>query len=918
MSRHTRLRPLAGIMAMGLATPALAGHSNPFPTYQTGPQKNGSWVVGSGQVITPAGTQVILGIQVRAKAVAVNPARGSHTAAVLTEGAQAALVIDTKTGTVLQSYIPFNDNTGSYGGIAYSADGKHLILSQASSNVTIADVGPDGRLSDNAHIAVPPNNSFIQCFPTSPIGVYGQACGDFYTTGTSYPGGAAFSRDGKSAYALLNQNNTLATFDLTQSPPVMTGQLRVGNAPNSVLVHGNLAYVSNEGGRAALETDFQIESAGTPIVADQVNGSAITGTVSVVDLKTQTVKATINTGLHPTGLAMYGTSLLVSNTYSDTISVIDTKTNIVTNTIDLGLPISVPGTNAPAYGAAPTAIAVDQAASIAYVALYNANAIAVVSLRHTEKAVLGLIPVAFAPGSVALDTTGTQLIVANDKGIGTRLSFETDYGVTGYNTHQDNGTVSIVPIPKQADLPALTKKVSQNNHWDLRQNIAAAGTPDPKAVPVAIPAHIGEPSLIKHVFLIIRENRTYDQVLGDVAAGDGDPTLAVFGGQATPNAHTLIQRFPLLDNFYDPSRQSADGHQWIVESMAPYADDIQSPYWIRSYPGGNAGDSLAYLKTAFLFSESVAAGQSTKIYGEYSEDEYWNTPLGHPNWSQLYADSQAFESGQEATLKYQNAQEAYSEIPAVENHLIKSFPMFDLNIPDQWRVDIWLQDFQKDVANSAVPSLSVLWVMDDHTGGPPTPTAEQADNDLAIGRIVDIISHSNVWNSSAIFVEEDDAQNGVDHVDGHRSPGYVISPYAVQYGPTDHTYYTQVNMTRTIEQILGLSPMSQFDLVASPMTTDFTNTPNFVPYNHVPNLIPLTQGVTDSSVSMTGMAGAWARKKEAMFAGKTNKADSVDPDLLSHYDWYAATQYARPFPGETKVRAPSDFPQTELVGKERD
>ncbi len=919
MSRLTRMRPLAGLLAMGLATPALAKPSDPFPTYHTGKLGHDKWVVSDGAIISPSGKQIILGIRVRAKAVAVNPARGAHTAAVLTEGSQAVIVFDTLTGDILQYYSPFADTSGSYGGIAYNKYGTQLILSQASSYASIATVQSNGILGDYAHVSVPPDNSFIACFPTSPIGVYGQACGDFYTPSTSYPGGAAFSDDGTSAYVLLNQNNTLATIDLTQTPPVMTSQIRVGNAPNEVLVHGRFAYVSNEGGRAAIDTDFQIESAGTPIVANQVNGSAVTGTVSVVDLYTQAVKATINTGLHPTGLALYGQFLLVSNTYSDTLSVIDTKTKTVVNTISLGLPIGVPGQNMPAYGAGPTAIAVDQTAGLAYVALYNANAIAVVNLNAASKQVLGYIPVAYAPGSISLDSKNNQLIVANDKGIGTLLSDETDYGVTDLNTHQDNGTVSIVPIPSLAALPKLTKTVIQNNHWDLAVNVASAGNPNPNAQPVAIPAHIGEPSFIKHVFLIIRENRTYDQILGDVAAGNGDPSLCVFGGKDTPNAHNLITRFPLLDNFYDPSRQSADGHQWIVESMAPYADDIQSPYWIRSYPGGNAGDALAYIPTAFLFSETVAAGLYTKIYGEYSEDEYWPTPLGHPDWSQLYADSQAFEAGQESTLYYQNAAETYSEIPAVQNHLIKNFPMFDLNVPDQFRVDIWLQDFNNDVANNTVPALSVLWVMDDHTGGPPTVDAEQADNDLAVGRMIDIISHSAVWPSSAIFIEEDDAQNGVDHVDGHRSPGYIVSPYAVQYGPTDHTYYTQVNMTRTIEQILGLAPMNQFDLIASPMTTDFTNTPNFAPWTHVPNQVPLNQGVSQASVPpQNGMAKAWERKKAEMFAGKTNTPDSVNADALSHYDWYAATQYKRPFPGEATVRAPSEFPDSDAPGGDRD
>ena len=330
MSRSERLRPLAGLLAMGLATPAFAAPSQPFPTYVTGPLPKGAYVVSTGQIITPAGTQVNLGIRVRAKAVAVNPARGSRTGAVLTMGAsQAVEVFDTVTGNILQEYLPFQDSSGSYGGISYSADGKHLMFSQDSSYVAIASVGPTGLLTDEAHISVPPDNSLIACFPNSPIGDYGRPCGEFYTTGTSYPGGVAFGRGGKSAYALLSQNDTLATFDLTQSPPAMTGQIRVGNAPHSILVDGNTAYISNEGGRAATQADFTVLSAGTPIVADYTNGSAVTGTVSVVDLATQKVKATISTDLHPTGMALWGSYLLVTNTYSDTISVIDTKMNRV-------------------------------------------------------------------------------------------------------------------------------------------------------------------------------------------------------------------------------------------------------------------------------------------------------------------------------------------------------------------------------------------------------------------------------------------------------------------------------------------------------------------------------------------------------------------------------------------------------------
>jgi YVTN family beta-propeller protein len=925
-SRNKRLSPLASLLAAGLSFPAIAAaQSVPYPTYVTGPQPNGSWVVGNGQVINPAGIQVDLGIRVRAKAIALNPNLNTHTAAVLTLGAgEAVEVFDTNTGAVLQDYIPLgHDSSGSYSGIAYSADGKHLLFSQDSSNVALANVNDQGLLGDEAQVSVPPDSSFINCFPNSPVGPYARPCATFYTPSTSYPGGVAFSKDGNSAYALLNQNNTLTRIDLTTKPPKQAEQIRVGNAPHSIVIgsNGTTAYVSNEGGRPATEADFQIYSAGTEIVADPVLGAAITGTVSVVDLSSMKVTGTISTGLHPTGMAFYGRHLLVANTYSDTISVIDTATNEVERTIDLGLPIRVPGDHRPAYGAAPNSIAVDGKKGVAYVALYNANAIAVVDLKDDDRhPVLGMIPVAYAPSSVVLDEANNTLLVANDKGIGTRYSFETDYGVTDYNTHQDNGTVSIVPVPDRGTLEAMTRQVFANNHWDLVQNIKSAAGGSPHAKPVAIPAKIGDPSLIKHVFLIIRENRTYDQVLGDVSSGNGDPSLAVFGGKITPNAHKLVRRFPLLDNFYDPSRQSADGHQWIAEGMAPYADDIQSPDWNRSYPGGNAGDALAYQKKGFLFSEAADAGLSVKIYGEYVENQSFQQPNGstsEPSWSDFYADAKKFEAGLEKTLYYQNTTHAESSVPAVSNHLIKNFPQFDMGIPDQFRVDLWMQDFKKDLAAGTVPALSILWITDDHTGGPPTPEAQQADNDLAIGRMIDYISHSSVWSSSAIFLEEDDAQNGVDHVDGHRSPGYIVSPYAVQNGSTDHTYYTQVNMTRTIEQILGLPPMNQFDLVASPMRTAFVKgTPpaeNFRPWRHVPNQVPLDEGVTASAAPRTdspavqALRKAWLEKKAQIFAGKLTKPDAEDPDTVNHLNWYLTTGFKRPYPGESKVRPASDF-----------
>jgi YVTN family beta-propeller protein len=953
-SRIKRLRPLAGLMALGLGIPGVAAaQSQYYPNYTVGPQLNGSWVVSDGAVINPAGTQVNLGIRVRAKAVAVNPNTKTHTASVLTMGTSttdgngAVEVFDTKTGVVLQSYIPAggNDPSGSYSGIAYSADGKHLVFSQDSSNVTVTNVNAQGLLEDDAQVSVPPNSSFITCFPNSPPGAYDVPCGTFYTPSTSYPGGVAISQDGSTAYALLNQNDTLTQINLQTNQ--QGTQIRVGNAPHSIVIsaNGQTAYVSNEGGRAATQSDFQIWSAGTEIVADPFVGAAVTGTVSVVDLPTMTVTGNISTGLHPTGMAFYGPYLLVTNTYSDTITVINTASNVVVRTISLGLPIRIPGAGESAYGAAPNSIAVDSRHGIAYVALYNANSVAVVNLANgVQNPVMGLIPVAYAPSSVALDAAQNAIIVANDKGIGTRDSFECDHGVCGYNTHQDNGTVSIVPIPNSATLKTMTQEVFQYNHWDLIDNIESASGGNPNTKPVAIPAKIGDPSLIKHVFLIVRENRTYDQILGDVAAGNGDPSLAVFGYNPptyldTPNVHNLVTRFPLLDNFYDPSRQSADGHQWITEGMAPYADDIQSPDWVRSYPGGNAGDALAYQNKGFLFSEAEAAGLPVKIYGEYVEYDTFQQPGGsnqEPSWSNFYADSQCFENGPdcappgtpgETTLYYQTTVQAHSSVPAVYQHLITNFPQFDLGIPDQFRVDVWVQDFNNDVANNTVPALSILWVMCDHTGGPPTVDAEQADNDLAVGRIIDYITHSPVWSNSAIFIEEDDAQNGVDHVDGHRSPGYIVSPYAVQYGPTVDTYYSQVNMTRTMEQILGLPPMNGYDLTASPMRPEFTNNPpqaNFEPWTHVANAVPLNQGVDQNQVNrqespkVKALRAAWTKKKAQIFAGKLTRPDSEDPDTVNHLNWYMSTGFTRPYPGETTVRPPSDFHNPAPAGEDAD
>ncbi|MGB6869698.1 MAG: bifunctional YncE family protein/alkaline phosphatase family protein, partial [Acidobacteriaceae bacterium] len=972
-----------------------------------------------------------------AKAIALNPT-GNHTAAVLQMGApQAVTIFNTQTGAVLQTYsVPYTnskgvastDSDGSDTGIAYTPDGKYLLFSQDGNTfydsfqqggfVAIASVNPTtGLLTNYAHVSVPMDVNAsgalttVTCFPNSPGGTNGSfdiPCGysvSAFSDGvfTSYPTGIAVSSNAKTAYVVLDNNDTLTKIDLTATTPVEGPEVRVGNVPASVVISpdGKTAYVSNEAGRIPTANDFQEYSNGTPVVAQYPTGSTANGTVSVVDLASFKVTSSIRVGLHPTGMAFWRNDLLVANTYSDSISVIDTNTNREVGRIDLGLPIRVPGERKSAYGAGPNSIAVDSGRDVAYVALYNANAIAVVDLHEGSwSPVMGMIPVGYAPASVVLDKADDTLLVGNDKGIGTtgygvqpaptksaENSYATYYGVSSFNTHQDLGTVSIIPIPDRSTLEGMTQQVFQNNHWDLAQNIWSAGGGNPWAKPAAIPARIGDPSKIKHVFLIIRENRTYDQMLGDVTQGNGDPTLAVFGDDSTyaeypvvtPNVHTLVKRFPLLDNFYDPSRQSADGHNWIVQAMAPYGDDIQSPDWLRDYPS-NGGDAIAYQKTGHIWDVAVKAGVSFKNYGEYVEYNTFTVPGCTPNnntldntysgtvppttlpfvvsnscepsWSEFYNDTLEYEAGKESQLQYYNDIGSVSPLPNLIKHTVQNYPQFDLGIPDQYRVDVWKQDFDKDVAAGTVPQLEFLWIMSDHTTGPPNATAEQADNDLAVGRVIDYISHSPVWKDSAIFIEEDDAQNGVDHVDGHRSPGYVVSPYVEQKVNPDgtgagvieaSTFYTQVNMTRTIEQILGLKPMNQNDLVASPMKTLFVDDPpavNFLPWSHVANQVPLCYGVTGytaptnitpslntcSSVTASvpdsprvkALRAGWLKMKTQVFATHYHMPDSLDPDTVSHFDWYEATGFKVPFPGEKTVRPASDFQKAALTTPDAD
>ena len=900
---------LAGLMAPALL--ALACHANE-PNRTVGPQDDGSILASSNQTLTPAGTIVELGSPVRAKAIALNPGTKNNSAAVLLMGApQPVIVINTVTGQVLQRFIPTtvngtsfaSDKAGSFNGIAYSADGTRLFFSQDDNHVVIANVNPaTGLLSNGQSVKL----------PEPPAGR------PYHNATAINPGGIAVSGDGRRAYVVLNAANTLGVIDLAAPKAGLIAQIPVGNAPNSIVIRGTKAYVSNEGGRPATEKDFTNLSDGTPIVVDRKDAFTTTGTVSVIDLAAGKEIATIPVGLHPAGMTVSGSRLYVANAYSDSISVIDLDTNTVARTIAVGVPVA-----GGAFGSGPNGIAVTESGQ-AYVTLGQANAVAVIDLAGRDaNPVIGYIPTAYFPTSIAYDRTRKQLAVADDKGLGARGSIGTAQGVSAFNTHQDSGVVNLIQLPNADQLARYTRQVIENNHWNLATNIEVGPEfVDRKARPAAVPRHIGEPSLIKHVFLIVKENRTYDQMLGDVTYGNGDPSLAIFAS-ATPNQHAFVQRFPLLDNVYAPSRQSADGHPWIVLSGSFYSNDILSPDWIRSYPGGNSDDPLTYTPRGFLWSAAAARGLTVKLYGEWSDGPNVAKKADGSaySWSDFYATAQCKEKSAPAAscIVPDDAVTETSSVPSAAKILDAHYPSFNLTIPDQYRVDYWIPAFERQVAANQVPNLTIIWLPNDHTNGTtkgfPYPINYQADNDLALGRMVEAISHSKVWGQSAIFVEEDDAQNGVDHVDGHRQPVYVISPYtaapqAPGQGRVIHTTYTAENINRTIENILGMQPLTQFDLVASPMFDAFQDRPDLTPFTHLPAAIPLDQGpgLTGTKTGAdTPLQRAWLAATWEVMKDKLTKADAADPDFLNHVTWYSATGWKRPYPGEKKLLMPERF-----------
>ena len=850
-----------------------------------GKQSDGSYLMHTGQFVSPVGD--VIKEEGRPFGLALSP-DGKTAAALNTGGTNTTgtvTVFDLVNHKVLQ-----HTGTGkiSDGGVLYSPDGTYLWIAQPS-DLQRFTVAADGTLSAPLTVNLP--------------GVSGRK---------AVPAGLAWAPDG-SLLVTLSTNNTLGVVDTTTN--TLTKQIPVGNVPNTVAVVNGKVYVSNQGGRPAQAGDRTDNSYGTPIVTNNDRAVPSTGTVSEVDLGSGTQVKTFAVGIEPSALLAVGTDLLVTNTDADSVTSIDTVRQRVGRTFSTN---PAPGSK---FGASPNGLTMLDKDHLA-VSLGRDNAIAVYSYRnaYSQPSFEGLIPAGSFPTGIAQDPQLHRLVIASEQGIGSVGADGTiseGVGTTPATSHLGYnfvGTVQTVARPTPMQMAAWTRQVFKNNQWDglLGRNRRGSA----KATPVAIPVRTGAPSTIKHVFLIVKENRTYDQVLGDDSRGNGDASLAQFGGKITPNIHALAKDFPLIDNLYSDGTNSAEGHHWLDQAFVNnYMQQMYGNY-TRSY---QTGDPLSDAPTGWIWDDALSHGKSVTNWGEdigsYTDASGKSVPSG--SWLKWMHDAQVLDGTASGPLNYPlGTYTAKTDIPSLQKVSRPDFPNFNLDIPDQYRAAMFQQDFAQIVKNNSLSALNLLWIMNDHTSGTSpggiTPEAHVADNDLAVGRIVDTISHSKYWKDSAIVVIEDDSQNGVDHVDGHRNPTLVISPYAKR-GAVVHDYYSQLNVMRTIEQILGLPPMNQQDMAAEPMYDAFTNTPNDAPFTHLPNQIPLTE--TNPTVTTTSTAAQQAQAAWATWSAKQNWSteDMVNMAQGNRDVWYASHHFATPYPGDKKVLLPNQVPGGDVV-----
>jgi len=816
-----------------------------------GKQEEGRYLVSTGQFVSPIG-RVEKTEYARPKDLAVSP-DGRHVAVMATS----KVFLYSRTGDLEKSLAV---KTGALGA-AWSKEGK-LYISGGDGSVSEIVGGEDGwNLARNFKVDTPDKIDSEK--PSNPQVL-----------------GLAVSPDSAFLYAALGMRNAVVKVDLATGKPIDVWKVDVAPYRLMLSADGKRLFVANRGGEPPKRGEPQAVTAGSPVAVDSKTDAALRGSVSIVDLAVNKIHR-VGVGRQPSGMVLNrdGSLLYVADSDSDGVSIVD-----VSRAKRIGV-VSVSTADDPEFGRIPTGLALSPDEKKLYVSCGGLNAVAVVALE-TKPEVVGYIPTGWFPIAIGSDAEG--LIVACSKGIGSRPSNKT----TNFGVHDSVGTVQFIGYDEAGDLDRLSKAVAANNGWG--KDLPARADAEPLPVPI----RVGEPSVFKHVVYIIKENLTYDLLYGDMPEGNGDKSICIFGEDVTPNQHRLARDFVLLDNFYTSGTNSADGHQWTSSSICNGYQEQNYSANQRSYPY-DGGDPLAYSPKGYLWTAAAKAGLSVRVYGEFV-----NRPSIKHRKTGKSAD---FFTLWEDYTKGRNEYEirAYTDNQALRKFLHPNYIGFPMVVSDQWRADVFLKEFDEFVRKDSLPELCMLLLPNNHTSGTssnyPTPRAMVADNDLALGRIVDAISHSKYWKDTLILVVEDDSQSGVDHVDGHRTGALCISAYS-RKGPTISEFYNHSSMIRTIELVLGIPPMNRFDAIANPMRACFNAVPNYLPFRHSPNNIPLDERNPAKS-SLNPMARRIADDSERQ---DWTNYDKADPTVVARAMWHSQrpntpfpwSKFSPPSPGE--------------------
>ncbi|MDR3083296.1 MAG: phosphoesterase, partial [Streptomyces sp.] len=635
VGRRTMVTACVTAGALVAAGTAIA-QTHQFGTAQVGETTAQGQVVSSNQYIAPYGERLVVN-NGKIMSSSVSP-DGTHLAASVADGGAALAIMDLKNWKVQQvvgnsaSSTPrISSNDVGQEGPTYSPDGSQLWLGQNNGYARFT-VNPDGSVTNPTYIKIPadgPKRALV--------------------------GEAVFSADGSTVYSALNGQNRVVAIDAATG--AVTQSWAVGNAPRDMLMIGSKLYVSNEGGRPAKPGDTTINSYNTQVPADPVTAATTTGTVSVIDLANPGAAAgSIDVGLHPTALYAKDGALFVTNTATNDVSVIDTRKNKVVQTI-----ATQPWPEA-SVGYEPDAVTLTDDGRL-LVTLGRANAVAVYRYTSPQEPVsyVGLLPTDYFPAEIA--TVGKEIVVSNTRGIDARRP----NNPAGRGTHDTTSSLQRFTLPSDRDIKAETAKVFKQNGWNSGSVKLSKGKDNTKPMPV--PLRIGDPSTIKHVFMIVKENRTYDQVFGDVPEGNGDPSLAEFGENVTPNQHALARQFGLYDNTYDIGTNAAEGHTWLMQSDDPEYTESSAGEYTRSYD--TEDDALGHQSTGFLWTGAQAAGQTVKNWGEF--DSFESKPAG-ATWQNLYCDARTMAaSGNPSKYTIGSA----SAIPSLNAVTQQGWPPFD-------------------------------------------------------------------------------------------------------------------------------------------------------------------------------------------------------------------------------------------------